>query len=122
MTAGEIFSEVPSVEKQLWGGEFWQSPKLRRADQLLLTLMCWRDCRTEYWPCFIASAGRLCAGRRMIKKIENTMIKSEQFHLPCSKDIQSGRMDIEIILVDASEHPIERPQKKQLQCYSGKKV
>ncbi|MCW5198176.1 hypothetical protein VU06_00315 [Desulfobulbus sp. F3] len=90
---------------------FGRPLKLRRADQLLLTLMCWRDCRTEYWPCFMASAGRLCAGRRMIKKIENTMIKSEQFHLTGAKEIQSSMMEIEIILVDAAEQPIERLQK-----------
>ncbi|MCW5198587.1 hypothetical protein VU07_04275 [Desulfobulbus sp. F4] len=39
------------------------------------------------------------------------MIKSEQFHLPGAKEIQSGRMEIGIILVDAAEQPIERPQK-----------
>ena len=38
-----------------------------------------------------------------IKKIENTLIKSEQFHLPGAKEIQSGRMELEIILVDATE-------------------
>ena len=48
---------------------------------------------------------------RTIKKVENTLIKSEQFHLPSKRAFQSGNMKFEIILVDAAEQPIERPKK-----------
>jgi hypothetical protein len=48
---------------------------------------------------------------RTIKKIENMFIKSERFHLPSKKVFQSGSMALEIILVDATEQPVERPQK-----------
>jgi hypothetical protein len=34
------------VEQEL--REFGRPPKLSRSDQLLLTLMHWRDCRTEF--------------------------------------------------------------------------
>jgi hypothetical protein len=89
---------------------FGRPPKLRRADQLLMTLMYWREYRTEFHIglAYGISESTVC---RTIKKIENTLIKSEQFHLPGAKEIQSGRMELEIILVDATEQPIERPQK-----------
>jgi hypothetical protein len=43
-------------------------------------------------------------------------MQSEQFHLPNKKALQSGSMAFEIILVDATEQSVERPQKN-----SGKK-
>ena len=44
---------------------FGRPPKLRRADQLLMTLMYWREYRTEFHIGLIlmASANRPCAGR-----------------------------------------------------------
>ena len=89
---------------------FGRPPKLRRADQLLLTLMYWREYRTEFHIslAYGISESAVC---RTIKKIENTLIKSEQFHLPSKKVLQSGSMEFEIILVDAAEQPIERPKK-----------
>jgi hypothetical protein len=89
---------------------FGRPPKLSRADQLLLTLMYWREYRTEFHIglAYGISESAVC---RTIKKIENTLIKSEQFHLPSKRAFQSGNMKFEIILVDATEQPIERPKK-----------
>ncbi len=58
---------------------------------------------------------------RTIEKIENTLIKSEQFHLPGAKEIQSGRMELEIILADATGQPIERPQKNSGSAAAAKR-
>jgi hypothetical protein len=94
------------VEQEL--GYFGRPPKLGRADQLLLTLMYWREYRTEFHIglAYGISESTVC---RTIKKIEDTLIKSERFHLPSRKALQS--MALEIILVDATEQPVERPQK-----------
>jgi hypothetical protein len=46
-----------------------------------------------------------------IKKVENVLIKSKQFHLLGKKALQPSGMVIEIVLVDATEQPVERPQK-----------
>jgi hypothetical protein len=96
------------IEQEL--GNFGRPPKLSRADQLLLTLMCWREYRTEFHIslAYGISESTVC---RTIKKIEDTLIKSERFHLPSRKALQSGSMALEIILVDATEQPVERPQK-----------
>jgi hypothetical protein len=89
---------------------FGRPPKLRRSDQLLLTLMYWREYRTEFHIglTYGISESAVC---RTIKKIEKTLMKSEQFHLPGKRAFQCGNMGFEIILVDATEQPIERPKK-----------
>jgi hypothetical protein len=43
------------------------------------------------------------------QKNENLLIKSEQFHLPAKKALQPSDRVTEIVLVDATEQPIERP-------------
>jgi DNA-directed RNA polymerase specialized sigma subunit len=73
------------VEQEL--GNFGRPPKLSRADQLLLTLMYWREYRTEFHIslAYGISESTVC---RTIKKIENTLIKSERFHLPRKKALE----------------------------------
>ncbi len=96
------------IEQEL--GNFGRPPKLSWADQLLLTLMYWREYRTEFHIAlaFGISESTVC---RTIKKIENSLMKSERFHLPSRKALQSGNIELEIICVDATEQPVERPQK-----------
>ena len=90
--------------------DFGRPPKLGRADQLLMTLMYWREYRTEFHIglSYDVSEATVC---RTIKKVEDVLIKSEQFHLPGKKVLQSSDTVIEIVLVDATEQPIERPKK-----------
>jgi hypothetical protein len=90
--------------------DFGRPPKLCRADQLLLTLMYWREYRTEFHVglTYGVSEATVC---RTIKKVEDVLIKSKQFHLPGKKVLQPSDTLIEIVLVDATEQPIERPQK-----------
>ena len=90
--------------------DFGRPPKLGRADQLLLTLMYWREYRTEFHIglSFGVSESSVC---RTIRKVEDVLIKSEQFHLPGKKVLQSSDTLIEVVLVDATEQPIERPKK-----------
>ena len=90
--------------------DFGRPPKLSRADQLLMTLMYWREYHTEFHIglSYAVSESTVC---RTIRKVEDALIKSEQFHLPGKKVLQSSDTVIEIVLVDASEQPIERPKK-----------
>ena len=90
--------------------DFGRPPKLSRADQLLLTLMYWREYRTEFHigSTYGVSEATVC---RTIKKVEDVLIKSKQFHLPGKKALQPSDTMIEIVLVDATEQPIERPKK-----------
>ena len=90
--------------------EFGRPPKLSRADQLLMTLMYWREYRTEFHisQTYGVSEATVC---RTIKKVEDVLIQSKQFHLPGKKVLQPSDTVIEIVLVDATEQPIERPKK-----------
>ena len=90
--------------------DFGRPPKLSRADQLLLTLMYWREYRTEFHIgiTYGVSEATVC---RTIQKVENVLIKSQQFHLPGKKALHSSDTVLEIVLIDATEQPIERPKK-----------
>ena len=89
---------------------FGRPPSLSRADQLLMTLMYWREYRTEFHIglTYGVSESTVC---RTIKKVEDVLIQSKQFHLPGKKVLQSSDTVIEIVLLDATEQPIERPKK-----------
>jgi Helix-turn-helix of DDE superfamily endonuclease len=90
--------------------DFGRPPKLSRPDQLLLTLMYWREYRTEFHIglTYGVSEATVC---RTIKKVEDVLIQSKQFHLPGKKALQPSDTVIEIVLVDATEQPVERPKK-----------
>ena len=92
------------------GRDFGRPPKLTRADQLLMTLMYWREYRTEFHisVTYGVSEATVC---RTIQKVENILIKSRQFHLPGKKVFQSSDIEIEVVLIDATEQPVERPKK-----------
>jgi Helix-turn-helix of DDE superfamily endonuclease len=59
---------------------------------------------------------------RIVVKIENILIKSGAFSLPKSSSVPSDTT-LEVVVIDASESPIERPKstKHQKKNYSGKK-
>ena len=90
--------------------DFGQPSKLKPADQLLLTLMYWREYRTEFHiaQSYGVSESTVC---RTIQKIENTLVHSSKFRLPGKKALQPSDTQLEIVLVDVSEQPIERPKK-----------
>lgn len=90
--------------------DFGRPPKLSRADQLLMTLMYWREYRTEFHIglTYGVSESTVC---RTVRKIENTLLTSNQFHLPGKKILHASEAVLEIVVIDATEQPIERPQK-----------
>lgn len=89
---------------------FGRPPKLSRADQLLLTLMYWREYRTEFHIglAYGVSEATVC---RTIRKIEQVLMTSERFHLPGKQHLLSHPHVHACVLVDATEQPIERPKK-----------
>src|SRR5712691_4837627 len=95
------------VHKEL--RDFGRPAKLRRADQLLLTLMYWREYRTEFHIglTYGVSEATVC---RTIRKVEAALMRSGQFRLPGKKALQASATLIEVVLIDATEQPIERPK------------
>ena len=93
--------------------DFGRPPKLKRADQLLMTLMYWREYRTEFHigVTYGVSEATVC---RTIRKVEDVLMKSGEFRLPGRKALQPSDTLIEVVLVDATEQPIERPKKNKV--------
>ncbi len=105
----ETFSQMLAViEKGL--RNFGRPPKLSRADQLLMTLMYWREYRTEFHiaQSYGVSEATVC---RTIHKVEDALVRSKKFRLPGKKALQANDTVFEVVLVDVSEQPVERPKK-----------
>jgi len=90
--------------------DFGRPSKLSRADQLLMTLMYWREYRTEFHiaQSYGVSEATVC---RTIRKVENILVRSGKFRLPGKKALQTSDTVFEVVLVDVSEQPVERPKK-----------
>jgi len=105
----ETFDQMLKVvEKGL--RNFGRPTKLSRADQLLLTLIYWREYRTEFHiaQSYGISEATVC---RTIQKVENALVRSGEFRLPGKKTLQASDTVFEVVLLDVSEQPIERPKK-----------
>jgi Helix-turn-helix of DDE superfamily endonuclease len=79
-------------------------------DQLLMMLGYWREYRTYF---HIGQAYGLSesAAYRNIKWCENTLAKSKAFRLPGRKSVAASERVFDVVLIDATETPIERPKK-----------
>ncbi len=100
--------------------DFGRPAKLERADQLLMTLMYWREYRTEFHIgiTYGVSEATVC---RTIQKVENVLMQSGEFRLPGKKVLQASDTTIEVVLIDATEQPIERPKKSSASTTAGKR-
>lgn len=106
-TMVEVIKEKETEKKRAGG----RPNRLSIEDRLLMTLEYLREYRTYF---HIAKsygiAESVCFENT--RAIEDILIKSKRFSLPRRKDIVMSDDPIEVILVDASESPIERPKKK----------
>jgi len=84
--------------------------KLSVEDQVLMTLEYWREYRTFFhlatnWGLHESSVWRT------IRRVEDILTKSRAFKLPGKKKLQPADHQIEFIVVDLAETPVERPKK-----------
>lgn len=95
------------AEKHKKGG---RTPSLTIEDSLLASLEYWREYRTY---AHIAASYGIDESNiyRLIKWVEEVLIKDGTFSLPGKKALLTG--DIEIELKDVTECPIERPKKNE---------
>jgi len=89
---------------------FGRPPKLSRADQMLMTLMYWREYRSQFHIAQTYGVSEATVSRT-IRKVEDVLIRSGEFRLPGKKALKSSDTVIEVVLIDATEQPIERPKK-----------
>ena len=85
--------------------------KLTIEDQLLMTLKYLRQYVTQKELAFEFEVGEATVND-VIKWVEDTLIKDGRFSLPGKKALIEDN-SIEVILVDVTECPIERPEKNR---------
>lgn len=86
--------------------------KLSIEDRLLMALEYLREYRT-YFHISRSYGLSESACYRNIRWIEDTLIKDGRFSLPGRKALLKSNVDYEVVLIDATETPIERPKKNK---------
>jgi Helix-turn-helix of DDE superfamily endonuclease len=84
--------------------------KLGIADQLLMALEYIREYRT-YFHIGQSYGVSESSAYKTVRWIEDTLIKHPDFALPGRKALLKSDIDYEIVLIDATETPCERPKK-----------
>ena len=79
-------------------------------DQLLMMPGDWREYRT-YFHLGQTYGKSESQAYRIIKWCEDTLAQSEAFRLPGRKAAAASERQFDVILIDATETPIERPKK-----------
>ena len=102
----EIVTAADKIKKAKGG----RPNSLTIENRILMTLEYLREYRTYL---HIAASYGISESNTFenIRWIENVLIKSKEFSLPGKKALLKSDHEFEIVLVDATESPIERPKK-----------
>ena len=103
----EILREADQKKKRRGG----RKSRLSIEDQLLMALEYIREYRT-YFHIATSYGVSESVAYKIVRWIEDTLIKDSLFALPGRKALLKSDMEYEVVLIDASESPIERPKKK----------
>lgn len=97
------------VELHKKGG---RKPKLSVLDKLIIMLTYYRDYRTMNNIAFDYGVVKstICD---TVKWVENVLVKDGSFSLPKKRTLQQEDLDVEVVLIDATECEIERPKKNK---------
>ena len=97
------------IELHSQGGK---NPKLSVLDKLIIMLDYYREYRSMENIAFDYGVVKstICDS---IKWVENTLIKDGTFSLPKKRKLQEDNIEVEVLLVDATECEIERPKKNK---------
>lgn len=55
-----------------------------------------------------------CSAYKAVKWVEDTLVKHPNFALPGRKALMKSDMNYEVVLIDATESPIEKPKKTKI--------
>jgi hypothetical protein len=94
--------------------------KLGIEDRLLMALEYLREYRT-YFHISRSYGISESACYRNIRWVEDTLIKDGKFSLPGRKALLKSDVEYEVVLIDATETPIERPKKNKNIFIQGKR-
>ena len=105
------------TQKKLNGG---RPNGVEVVDMLLMTLEYLREYRTYF---HIGNSYGMCesSAYRTIKWVEDILIKDGTFSLPGKKALLKHDTAIDVILMDATESPIQRPKKNRKDTIQARK-
>ena len=107
-TFWKMYKELRCAYRELHknGGK---PPTLSVLDKQIIALQYWREYRTYRHIAFDYGVGKTAIGNAVIW-VEDTLIKSGLYSLPSRRSMlePSG---IELVLIDVTEQPIERPKR-----------
>lgn len=117
-TSAEMVSVLQ--QQQLQKPKPGRGPKLSLEDQVLLALQYWREYRTYF---HIAQSWNIneSAAFGIVRHVEDTLIRSGRFSLPGKKALRQPDSVLEVVVVDVTESPVERPKKNNDKCFRAKK-
>jgi len=118
----ETFDEMVGVLREAYAAKHTRRgrhAKLSLEDQLFLSLKYWRQYVTQKELAYEFDVGEATA-HTVIVWVEDTLVKSGKFSLPGKKALLEDT-EIEIVLVDVVESPVERPKKNNENGIPGKR-
>jgi len=97
-----------------------RKPKLCEEDRVLFMLEYYREYRTLYHMGidYGISEGQ---ASKLIRDVESVLIKSGKFSLPSKRVLYEADNEIEFVIIDATESPIERPKKSKKSTIQGRR-
>lgn len=112
-----LILEQSSKDKKINGG---RKNKLSIENMLLMALEYIREYRTYFHISQSYNVSESTA-YKTVRWIEDTLIKHPDFALPGRKALLKGDVEYEVVLVDATETPIERPKKSKSTFTQGRR-
>jgi len=87
-----------------------RKPKLSMEDKLVATMEYLREYRTlaHIGASYDIDESNV---QRIVKWVENALVKDGTFALPGKKELLNEECEYEVIQIDATESPVERPKK-----------
>ena len=110
-------AEIERKKRHKLGG---RKPKLCEEDRVLFMLEYYREYRTLY---HMGIDYRISEGQasKVVRDVESVLIKSGKFSLPSKRALYEADSEIEFVIIDATETPIQRPKKSKSTTIHGKR-
>ena len=112
----EILTEAHAHKKAKGG----RPNKLTIPEMLLMALEYLREYRTYF---HIGASYGISESNayQTIRWVEDTLVKAKEFALPGKKALRTDSHEIEVVLIDATETPVQRPQKNNASTTRAKR-
>ena len=106
--------------KKTTGKKRGTKDKLTWYDRVLMMLMYYREYRTF---AHVGSSYNISEAQcwRIVTTLEQWLIKSNLFHIPGRRKLTQSDILWDVVVVDVSEHPIERPKKNRSSIIQAKR-